>query len=57
MVRSKSSIKTAVEALTAREPAFARVIDKSGVPELPTRDSPDRSEPSTMVSAVSSGCL
>jgi len=33
MVRSKSSIKTAVEALTAREPAFARVIDKSGVPE------------------------
>ena len=33
MVRSKRSIKTAVEALAAREPAFARVIDKSGVPE------------------------
>jgi len=33
MVRSRKSIKTAVEALAAREPAFARVIDKSGVPE------------------------
>ena len=33
MVRSKTSIKTAVEALAAREPAFARVIGKAGVPE------------------------
>jgi DNA-3-methyladenine glycosylase II len=33
MVRSKTSIKTAVEALAACEPAFARVIDRAGVPE------------------------
>jgi DNA-3-methyladenine glycosylase II len=33
MVRSKTSIKTAVEALAAREPAFARVINKAGIPE------------------------
>jgi DNA-3-methyladenine glycosylase II len=33
MVRSRTSIKTAVEALAACEPAFARVIDRAGVPE------------------------
>lgn len=33
MVRTTNSIKSAVEALAAREPAFARVIDKFGVPE------------------------
>jgi DNA-3-methyladenine glycosylase II len=39
MVRSKKSITTAVEALAAREPAFARIIDRSGIPE------PRNSEP------------
>jgi DNA-3-methyladenine glycosylase II len=33
MVRSRTSIKTAVEALAACEPAFARVTDRAGVPE------------------------
>jgi DNA-3-methyladenine glycosylase II len=33
MVRTTKSIKSAVEALAAHEPAFARVIDKFGVPE------------------------
>jgi DNA-3-methyladenine glycosylase II len=33
MVRSKKSIKAAVEALAEREPAFARVVEKAGVPE------------------------
>ena len=33
MVRTKTSIKTHVEALAQREPAFARVIEQHGVPE------------------------
>ena len=33
MVRSKNSIKTHVEALASREPAFAAVLKKHGVPE------------------------
>src|ERR1700754_1998734 len=33
MVRSKTSIKDHVEALASREPAFARVVEKHGVPE------------------------
>ena len=33
MVRSKQSIKTHVEALASREPAFARVLDQHGMPE------------------------
>ena len=33
MVRTKDSIRTAVEALAAREPAFAGVVEKFGVPE------------------------
>ena len=33
MVRTKESIRTAVEALAAREPAFARVIEQFGIPE------------------------
>ena len=33
MVRTKQSIRTHVQALAAREPAFARVIEKHGVPE------------------------
>ena len=33
MVRTKDSIRTAVEALAAREPAFAAVVEKFGVPE------------------------
>ena len=33
MVRTKDSIRKAVEELAAREPAFAGVIDKFGVPE------------------------
>ena len=33
MVRTKRSITTAVEALAEREPAFAQVIDRFGVPE------------------------
>lgn len=32
MVRTSDSIKTAVEALAEREPAFARVVDKFGMP-------------------------
>lgn len=39
MVRTKESIRTAVEALASREPAFARVIEQFGVPE------PRHSEP------------
>jgi DNA-3-methyladenine glycosylase II len=41
MVRTKKSIRTAVDALAAREPAFAGVIEKFGVPE------PRNSEPGT----------
>lgn len=33
MVRSKKSIKTHVEALASREPAFARVLEQHGMPE------------------------
>jgi DNA-3-methyladenine glycosylase II len=33
MVRSKTSIKTHVEALAGREPAFAAVLEKHGMPE------------------------
>jgi len=33
MVRTTDSIRTAVEALAAREPAFAGVVEKFGVPE------------------------
>ena len=33
MVRTKSSIRKHVEALAEREPAFARVVEKHGVPE------------------------
>ena len=33
MVRTKESIRTAVEALAGREPAFAGVVEKHGVPE------------------------
>src|SRR5438128_2909425 len=33
MVRTSDSIRTHVEALAQREPAFARVIDQHGVPE------------------------
>ena len=33
MVRTKQSIRSAVEALARREPAFARVIELHGVPE------------------------
>jgi len=33
MVRSKKSIKTHVEQLASREPAFARVLEKHGMPE------------------------
>jgi len=33
MVRTADSIRTAVEALAAREPAFAAVVEKFGVPE------------------------
>lgn len=39
MVRTKESIRTAVEALATREPAFARVIEQFGIPE------PRHSEP------------
>jgi DNA-3-methyladenine glycosylase II len=39
MVRTKKSIKFAVQALTEREPAFAAVVDRHGVPE------PRNSEP------------
>ena len=33
MVRSKKSIKSHVEALASREPAFASVLEKHGMPE------------------------
>jgi DNA-3-methyladenine glycosylase II len=33
MVRTKESIRTAVDALASREPAFAAVVEKFGVPE------------------------
>jgi DNA-3-methyladenine glycosylase II len=33
MVRTKQSIREHVEALASREPAFARVVEKHGVPE------------------------
>ena len=33
MVRTKRSITTAIEALAEREPAFAAVVDKFGIPE------------------------
>jgi DNA-3-methyladenine glycosylase II len=33
MVRTKESIRTAVDALASREPAFAGVVEKFGVPE------------------------
>jgi DNA-3-methyladenine glycosylase II len=33
MVRTKESIRTAVESLAGREPAFAGVVEKHGVPE------------------------
>ncbi len=39
MVRTRTSIRTAVEALAAREPAFARVVEQFGIPE------PRRSDP------------
>ncbi len=39
MVRTRNSIRTAVEALAAREPAFARVVEQFGIPE------PRRSDP------------
>jgi DNA-3-methyladenine glycosylase II len=33
MVRTTSSIRRDVEVLASREPAFARVLEKHGVPE------------------------
>jgi DNA-3-methyladenine glycosylase II len=33
MVRTKESIRTAVEALAARDPAFAGVVERFGIPE------------------------
>ena len=33
MVRTSNSIKTHVEALASREPAFARVVEQHGIPE------------------------
>ena len=33
MVRTKKSIRTAIDQLAAREPAFARVVEQFGVPE------------------------
>ena len=38
MVRTSKSIKSAVEALAGREPAFARVIERHGVPEPRSSD-------------------
>lgn len=38
MVRTKRSIRTAVEALASREPAFAGVVEKFGIPEPRTSD-------------------
>lgn len=33
MVRTKESIQKAVEVLASREPAFARIVDRHGIPE------------------------
>jgi DNA-3-methyladenine glycosylase II len=38
MVRTKSSIRTHVEALAEREPIFARVIEQHGIPEPRTSE-------------------
>ena len=38
MVRTKKSIQSAVEALASREPAFANVLEKHGVPEPRSSD-------------------
>ena len=38
MVRSKKSIKSHVEALASREPAFARVLEQHGMPEPRTSE-------------------
>ena len=38
MVRTRKSIKAAVEALAGREPAFARVVERHGVPEPRSSD-------------------
>src|SRR4249919_2901065 len=38
MVRSKTSIKNHVESLAGREPAFARVLEKHGMPEPRTSE-------------------
>jgi DNA-3-methyladenine glycosylase II len=38
MVRSKASIRTHVEELASREPAFARVVDQHGIPEPRTSE-------------------
>ncbi|GAA4713547.1 DNA-3-methyladenine glycosylase 2 family protein [Sphingomonas lutea] len=38
MVRTAQSIRQSVEALAAREPAFARVIEKHGIPEPRTSE-------------------
>ena len=38
MVRTKNSIKSAVEALASREPAFARVLEQHGLPEPRSSD-------------------
>ena len=38
MVRTSKSIRSAVEALAGREPAFARVVEKHGVPEPRSSD-------------------
>ena len=39
MVRTAESIRAACEALASREPAFARVVDKHGIPEPRRSDS------------------
>ena len=48
MVRTKESIQSAVEALASREPAFAGIVEKFGVPE------PRRSErgPQTLLRTI-----
>jgi DNA-3-methyladenine glycosylase II len=38
MVRTSKSIRSAVEALAGREPAFARVVEKHGLPEPRSSD-------------------
>jgi DNA-3-methyladenine glycosylase II len=38
MVRTKESIRTAVEALAGREPAFAAVVERHGVPQPRSSD-------------------